>query len=360
MSTWNIGMNDVTEEMQAMKDKLSSKEGRIAAQEAQISRQAAELDELRQNMNDTLHKLSREADRVIVLEQTVAQHTQELRNERLASQNINAALSAAHEKFKQQTAEYKQLEGTLQTVSYTSNGHNLRSTQLEQEKRALEARIRELESILQRQAQSLSSTPRQLPATRPRSSSLSRLQISSLERELKDTRVQLAQRDDELRSNKQRLSHLQNDLLKTENEKLFLEKRSATRIADLENLLAERAGEVQDLENDRLGNEREEELLRRIEEDDAKIAALEKLVGDTYSSGQLQDKLKRVERRLKEEAERVKQLNAERLKLQQEKEGASSDLRKTQEMLSERTVMLEELKKTWSEYVFVMYIFTLD
>lgn len=74
MSTWNLGIDDVSEEAQAFKDKLSSKgaylpnletyvalhgstDSHIAAQQTKLMRQAAEMDELRSTFNDTLHKV---------------------------------------------------------------------------------------------------------------------------------------------------------------------------------------------------------------------------------------------------------------------------------------------------------------
>jgi myosin protein heavy chain len=75
MSVWKIGMNEVTEETQAFKNKLSSKgvysenpklfltgldlflESQIAAQQNEILKQAAELAELKTTLNETLHKV---------------------------------------------------------------------------------------------------------------------------------------------------------------------------------------------------------------------------------------------------------------------------------------------------------------
>jgi myosin protein heavy chain len=75
MSSWNIGIDDVSEETQALKNKLSSQgmyflptqslasssfcslDGHIAAQNTQLIKQAAELEEIKSTLNDTLHKV---------------------------------------------------------------------------------------------------------------------------------------------------------------------------------------------------------------------------------------------------------------------------------------------------------------
>jgi hypothetical protein len=73
MASWNIGINDVSEETQAFRNRLSSKgvkappsqhllwltfsDSQIAAQETQLMKQAAELEEFKLNLNETLHKV---------------------------------------------------------------------------------------------------------------------------------------------------------------------------------------------------------------------------------------------------------------------------------------------------------------
>ena len=49
---------------------------------------------------------------------------------------------------------------------------------------------------------------------------------------------------------------------------------------------------------------REEELLKRIDEDDAKIATLQMLAGDAHEIPRLRDQLKTLERKLRAEEER--------------------------------------------------------
>ena len=73
MSTWNLGINDVSEETHALRNKLASKgdlnlpcclnvahttlEGQIAAQQDRLVRQAAEIQEMNNALNETIHKV---------------------------------------------------------------------------------------------------------------------------------------------------------------------------------------------------------------------------------------------------------------------------------------------------------------
>lgn len=73
MSTWNLGIGDVSEETHAFRNKLSSKgdlhipcslnvayktlDGQIAAQQDRLVRQDADIQELNKALNEALHKV---------------------------------------------------------------------------------------------------------------------------------------------------------------------------------------------------------------------------------------------------------------------------------------------------------------
>ncbi|KAJ6621079.1 hypothetical protein B0H10DRAFT_2018578 [Mycena sp. CBHHK59/15] len=317
MSVWQIGMNEVTEETQAFKNKLSSKggafsvplfnmmpqlpaESQIAAQQTEIIKQAAQLAELKATLNDTLHKLNHEAARAVTLESTLAKCTEDLRNETLAAQNAAAALVGAQEKLRAKDLETRELEATLESISHKSEGFNARGAKLEKEKSTLEARVRELEGTLrQLSSPAPTATPARQRVSRPRSSSVSDTRIITLEQDLKDTRASLTQRETELRAATGRLAQVQNDLVKVDNEKLALDRRLHAEIRDLQMALQEK--------NEDLEYGREEELLKRIDEDDAKIAALERLLRDAPETQSLKERLRRAEQKLLVESERKKE-----------------------------------------------------
>ncbi|KAJ7170199.1 hypothetical protein C8R46DRAFT_994980 [Mycena filopes] len=334
MSIWQIGKNEVTEEVQAFKNKLSSKETQIAAQQNDILKQAAELADLKSTLNDTIHKLNHEAARAISLESTLAKSTEDLRNESLAAQNAAAALLAAQEKLKAKALEARELEATLESISHKSNTFNARGTKLEKEKATLEARVRELEANL-RQLSSPAPTVPTTPRHRRRSSSVSDTRITTLERELKEARATLVQRETELRGATAKLGQAQTDLVKVENDKVAADKRLQGELRDLRVALQDKSEELEYMKEQQGDSAREEELLRRIDEDDATIAALKKLLADAPETADLKERLRRLEQRLLIETERASEMETRQIELVREKEEALDELEEAEAKLSD-------------------------
>ncbi|KAJ7878607.1 hypothetical protein B0H13DRAFT_2279034 [Mycena leptocephala] len=349
------GMNEVTEETQAFKNKLSSKgvysenpklfltgldlflESQIAAQQNEILKQAAELAELKTTLNETLHKLNHEAARAVSLESTLAKCTEDLRNESLAAQNAAAALVGAQEKLRAKDLETRELEATLESLSHKSDTFNARGTKLEKEKITLEARVRELEGNLRQlssPAPTAATPARQRVAARRRSSSVSDTKIITLEQDLKDTRASLAQRETELRGATAKLAQAQTDLVKVENEKLATDKRLHAEIRDLRAALQEKNEDLEYMQGQQGGDGREEELLKRIDEDEAKIAALEKLLADTPETQALKERLQRLDQKLLIESERVLEVEGRHIELVREKEEALDEVEEAQAQIA--------------------------
>ncbi|KAJ7751199.1 hypothetical protein DFH07DRAFT_529180 [Mycena maculata] len=344
MSVWQIGRNEVTEETQNWKNKLSSKETQIAAQQNEILKQAAELAELKANLNETLHKLNHEAARAVTLESTLGKCTEDLRNESLTAQNAAAALAGAHEKLKAKDLEVRELEATLVSISHKSETFNTRGAKLEKEKATLEARVRELEGDLRQLSSPVptAATPARQRATRGRSSSASDTRIVTLEQELRDARVLLAQKEPELRCATAKLAQVQGDLLKVENDRLATEKRLQAEIRDLRVALQEKSEDVEYLKEQQGDSGREDELLKRIDEDEAKIAALEMLLKDASETKSLKDQLRRMEQKLLVESERVLDMEGRHIELVREKEEALDEVEDAQAQISKLSDALRQ------------------
>ncbi|KAK7058552.1 hypothetical protein VNI00_002188 [Paramarasmius palmivorus] len=325
MSLHTLGMNDVTDEMQAFKDKLGSKEAQIAAQQGQLIKKAAELEEIRASFNDAVRKLNEETQRALQLESNLHKCSEDLRNEKILSENHKSALNVAQEKFKAKDLEARELEATLESMSHTSNGHNAKVMKMEKEKGVLEARVRELEANL-RQLSSPPVTPGKLRTPRPRSSSLSNFRITSLEAELSEARTLLGQKDADLQSATKRLDTVQRELFRANNENMALDARNRKRIQELEALVDEKDEELEYLRNEQDGQGREEELLRRIDEDEAKIEALERLVGEASEVPSLKKKLRQAEQQVILGAGKLSQAESKNAELVQEKEEALDHL----------------------------------
>ncbi|KAF7347608.1 hypothetical protein MVEN_01517700 [Mycena venus] len=308
MSIWQIGMNEVTEETQTLKNKLSSKETQLAAQQNEILKQAAELAELKSTLNETLHKLNHEAARAISLESTLAK---------------SAALAGAQEKLKAKHLEARELEATLESLSHKSDSFNARGAKLEKEKNTLEARVRELEGNLRQLSSPAPTAPttpaRHYAAARRRSSSVSDTRITILEQDLKDARATLAQRETELRGATTKLAQAQNDLVKVENEKLASDKRLHAEIRDLRVTLREKDEELKFLREQEDDGQREEELRKALKE-----------------------RLRRLEQKLLIESDRVLEMEGRHVELVREKEEALDEAEEAQAQIA---ILSEQLRQ---------------
>ncbi|KAF8204088.1 hypothetical protein BJ912DRAFT_896040 [Pholiota molesta] len=341
MSTWNLGIDDVSEETRAFKDKLASKDSQIAAQQDKIAKQAADYEELKERLNEALHKLTTESQRAIQLEANLQERTEDLRNERITSDNAKSALSAALEKNKSSSLELLQMEMTLERISNSSDEHNARGQKLERDKATLEARVRELESALRQVAPPTltTATPGRRAMSRPRSSSLSNFRITTLEQDLTDARALVATKAVELEAVTQKLSQMQAGLLKDDNDRMAAERKWAHQIKELQTLLEEKEEELGYLREQQGDGGREQELLQRIEEDEAKIAALELMLRGAEDVQPLKAKIRQVEGQLKEEQGRSAAAEVQRQQLVREKE----------EILDELETSRRELHKLMKE-----------
>ncbi|KAH9486241.1 hypothetical protein JR316_0000305 [Psilocybe cubensis] len=305
MSTWNLGIGDVSEETRAYKDKIASKDGQIAAQQDRLVKQAEELEEMKERLNEALHKLTAESQRALQLEVDLNQRSEDLRNEKIASENAKTALITAQEKTKSSHLELRQMESTLERISNTSDDHKGRSEKLEREKTILESRVKELESNLRNVTQpNATATPGRRTISRARSSSLSNFRITTLEQDLLDVRDSLAKKECHLQTVSQKLAQASQDLMKADNEKSAIEKQLGSQINTLKALVEEKEEELEYMRQQQGEGSREDELLKRIEEDDARIAALELMLREEEGARELKERLRKMENALKEEQQR--------------------------------------------------------
>jgi myosin protein heavy chain len=263
----------------------------------------------------------------------------------MASENVKSTLAIALDDKKQANLEMRQLESTLERISHTSDEHNTRGAKLEREKKTLEMRVRELEANLRELSQpALTSTPgrRAASAVRGRTSSLSSFRITTLEQDLVEALASLAKKDADLHALSQKLSQVQGDIIKADNEKAANERKWISQVEELQASLEEKEEELGYLREQQGDGSREEALLRRIEEDDAKIVALEQMLRNAEDSQQLKEKTRRLEAQLKEEQRRLATSEENGVRLAREKEEALDEL---QECRREQYRLTKELNE---------------
>lgn len=294
---------------------------------------------------------------MLQLESDLSHRSDELRNEKLTSQNMAQTLAAAQEKIKLGELEARDLQVNLESLSRTSDSHNSRSAKLERDKSTLEARVRELEVNL-RQLSSPPSVPKQRTGPRPRSSSLSSFRITALQRELKEAGDSLSQKENDLQAAKQSLSQARSDLLRVGNEKEAVERKATREQVELKSSLEQKEDELQYWKEQQDNGRREEELMKRVEEDEAKITMLEKLLGDTQESPKLKEskeKLEKAEEKLNDERKRRSGYEERHVELVKEKEDALDQLEHVRDELSRLSADMASRKCELELFLFAEY-----
>lgn len=249
--------------------------------------------------------------------------------------------------------EIRDLETTLERISHNSDSHQARCSKLEKEKCTLEARVKELEANSRGISQPTPTiTPGRRHMTKPRSSSLSNIRITTLELDVTELRSQLTKKDAEVEQISQKLSRAQEDRNKADNERVAAERMWHGQVEALKAALAEKEDELLFMKEQGGDGTREEELLRRIEEDEAKIMALEMMVRGAEESKNSKEKLRRLETQLQEERRRRAQLDDRYTDLVKEKdemldalEGARSDVVRLVQQLEDRDARDHDLNE---------------
>lgn len=213
----------------------------------------------------------------------------------------------------------RELEDNLERLSRTSDEHQAHWMKVEKEKSVLEARVKEMEVQLRAVQPTPTFTPgRRIP--KPRSSSLSNIRINTLEQDLTGLRSQLASKGNEIENMSQKLSRALQDRNQAENERISLERKWHIQIETLQGALDEKEEELLFLREQIADGSREDELLKRIEEDDARIATLEILLRDADDLKEHKEKSRRLEIHLNEERQLKQQLEQRCVQLSRERD----------------------------------------
>jgi chromosome segregation ATPase len=227
----------------------------------------------------------------------------------------------------------KELQATLETVSTREQDATRAVSQTQREKAALELRLRDLEANLQ---QVVGATAPGQPGRggRPRASSLSGIHISALERELSEARVAVAEKQSEVQRANGQATAARADVVRVENEAMAMERRLKAQVQVAQEQLAEREEEMEFLRSQQGGTgrsaqDREEELMQRIEADETTIATLEKQLAGIE---RLEVALAKTEKQLKAEVAKVKGMEG---RLARESKDGQRDMENARSRLAE-------------------------
>ncbi|KAG5638395.1 hypothetical protein H0H81_000291 [Sphagnurus paluster] len=343
MSTWNLGIHDVSEQEQAFKDKIASKDGHIAALETKLMKHTQEMQELRDAYDENLRKLADETNRALQLEADLNTRSEALRDEKISSQNLVQALAAARETIKKRDTDAMETHANLESVSHLSDTHKARVEKLEREKATLEARVRELNA----QPTTVPQTPSHQwhpHRSRSRSPSVSSERITSLEQELSGVRSLLSQRELDIGLANDKVSAMQSEVVRLGNERTAAERSLQRKLAEVRASLEEKEKELRDVQ-EILGNgSREQELEQRIEEDEAKMLALEQ--GFRADESKLRATIRELSDKLKAETQRIGEPEVRLIELIREKKEALDELENTRQEIAnlKKTLALRDVQ----------------
>lgn len=252
-------------------------------------------------------QLRLEADRALRLDEELRECKENLDKEKVMRQNAELTNRSAVEKAKQEEVTRRELEQALESISSRDTSSNAVISNLRNEKVALERRMWELEANLQQVI--TAATPKR--KGRARSSSLSDVRITALERDLGDSQASVAELRAELDKARERLRRSEEDLCRAENDKTVLERRTTDEIKNLQRAIASKDEEIMQLSggvDPGLAQQREEELIQRVEDEEAKVLALERLLSETRNVKAVESALQKAEKRLAAETNKVRGL----------------------------------------------------
>ena len=149
----------------------------------------------------------------------------------------------------------------------------------------------------------------------------------------------------ELTKAREKLRFTEEALCRVENDKTVLERRTADEIKSLQRAIANKDEELMQLSGGvdaGLAQEREDELIRRVEEEEAKVLALEQLLSKTRNSKTMEGALQKAEKRLAAETSKVRGLEEKNTALNRDVKRVRDALEETRSQAQDVKVALDD------------------
>ena len=286
-------------------------------------------------------QLHMEADRALRLDEELRECKEILDREKVMRQNADQTIRSAAEKEKQEEVARRELQQALESISSRDTASSAIISNLRNEKVALERRMRELEANMQQVI--TAATPKR--KGRARSSSFSDVRITALERDLGESHASVKELRAELGKAQEKLRRTEDDLCRVENDKTVLERRTSDDIKNMRVIIASKDEEIMRLSGGvdaGLAQEREEELIRRVEEEEAKVLAMERLLSETRDLKAMESALQKAEKRLAAEMSKVKGLEEKNVGLNRDVKRARHELEETRSQVHALKTALDE------------------
>ncbi|KAI0285376.1 hypothetical protein BGY98DRAFT_1183192 [Russula aff. rugulosa BPL654] len=322
---WNIDYEYDSEEVILLKKHIAEQDNRYSTLQSQLIKANNALDDNKATLDETTSKLHMEADRAHRLDEELRGCKEILDREKVMRQNADVTVRSAAEREKQEEITRRELQQALESISSRDTASNAIISNLRNEKVITAA------------------TPKR--KGRARSSSLSDVRITALERDLGDSQASMMELRAELGKAQEKLRRTEEDLCRVENDKAVLERRTSDDIRSMQGIIASKDEEIMRLSGGvdaGLAQEREEELIRRVEEEEAKVLAMERLLSETRDLKAMESALQKAEKRLTAEMSKVKGLEEKNVGLNRDVKRARHELEDTRSQAQALKTALDE------------------
>jgi len=248
-------------------------------------------------------------------------------NQKTAHDNMELALNQLQERFKAEQKVVRDLQATIDSLTARTEGDKQGRLQ---ERSVLEKRNNQLQSRLQElefECHQLKAAPRpKFTSGRTSTSTVtSDPQFVRLQQENERLRDLSTKYESDTEAFERRISQLQTELAKMENEKVANERSWQVKVKELQDKVDDMGEELEYLrqQTGEGSANREQQLMDRIDEDTAKIEQLQRQVTQAH---RIQSTLVQTEEKLRVEVKKVEESEAINFDLSREKDTALDEL----------------------------------
>lgn len=271
-------------------------------------------------------------------------------NQKTAHDNMELALNQLQERFKAEQRVVRDLQATIDSLTARTEGDKQGRLQeksvVEKRNSQLQSRIQELEF----ECHQLKAAPRSKFTNGRTSTSTVTTdpQFIWLQQENARLRDLSTKHESDSEAFERRISQLQTEVTKMENEKVAIERGWQTKVKELQDKVDDMGEELEYLRQ-QTGDgsaSREQQLMDRIDEDAAKMEQLQRQVAQAQ---RMQSTLVQTEEKLRAEMKKVEEAEAMNFDLAREKETALDELEasRTENKAQRQEIMQLQLREKY-------------
>lgn len=266
-------------------------------------------------------------------------------NQKTAHDNVELALNQLQERFKAEQKVVRDLQATIDSLTARTEGDKQERVQkksvLEKRNNQLQSRIQELEF----ECHQLKAAPRSKFTNGRTSTSTVTTdpQFIWLQQENERLRNVVTEHESDTEAFEKRISHLQTEVTKMENQKVANERSWQNKVVELQDKVDDMSEELEYLrqQTGETSVSREQQLMDRIDEDATKMEQLQRQVAQAQ---RMQSTLVQTEEKLTAEMKKVEEAEAMNTDLVREKDAVLDELEATRAESEAQQQQIRELQ----------------